>query len=37
MKRRSLLHVHIHGDGGMDGIDVGGQVVPIAEATMRLG
>lgn len=37
MKRRSLLHVHIHGDGGTDGIDVGGQVVPIAEATMRLG
>lgn len=36
MKRRSLLHVHIHGEGGEDGIDVGGHVAPIAEATMHL-
>ncbi len=37
MNRRSFLHVHIHGEGGQDGIDVGGQVVPVVEATMRLG
>jgi trans-2,3-dihydro-3-hydroxyanthranilate isomerase len=36
MKRRSILHVHIHGDRGQDGIDVGGKVTPVAEATMRL-
>ncbi len=37
MNRRSLLHVHIHGEGGEDGIDVGGQVVPVVEATLHLG
>lgn len=37
MQRRSLLHVLIHGEGGKEGIDVGGQVAPVAEATMRLG
>ena len=36
MKRRSLLHVHLHGDRGQNGIDVGGKVTPVAEATMRL-
>lgn len=36
MRRRSILHVHIHGENGMDGIDVGGYVTPLAEATMRL-
>jgi trans-2,3-dihydro-3-hydroxyanthranilate isomerase len=36
MGRRSILHVRIHGDNGSDGIDVGGYVTPLAEATMRL-
>jgi trans-2,3-dihydro-3-hydroxyanthranilate isomerase len=36
MKRRSILHIHLHGNRGQDGIDVGGYVVPVAEATMRL-
>lgn len=34
MGRRSLLHVRIHGEGGSEGIDVGGQVTPLVEATM---
>jgi trans-2,3-dihydro-3-hydroxyanthranilate isomerase len=36
MGRRSLLHVHIHGEQGADGIDVGGYVTPIIDATMTL-
>lgn len=36
MGRRSILHVHIPGDRGQDGIYVGGNVVPVAEASMRL-
>ena len=36
MGRRSILHVHILGDRGQDGIDVGGNVVPVAEAIMKL-
>jgi len=36
MGRRSLLHVQIHGEHGCDGIDVGGYVTPLVEATMRL-
>jgi trans-2,3-dihydro-3-hydroxyanthranilate isomerase len=36
MGRRSILHVHIHGEQGSDGIDVGGYVTPIIEATMTL-
>lgn len=36
MGRRSLLHVEIHGEEGVDGIDVGGCVTPIAEAVMTL-
>jgi trans-2,3-dihydro-3-hydroxyanthranilate isomerase len=36
MGRRSILHVCIHGDNGMVGIDVGGHVTPLTEATMRL-
>lgn len=36
MGRRSILHVCIHGENGVDGIDVGGYVTPLAEATMRL-
>ena len=36
MGRRSILHVHLLGDRGRDGIYVGGNVVPVAEAIMRL-
>ncbi|HEX4037804.1 MAG TPA: PhzF family phenazine biosynthesis protein [Acidobacteriaceae bacterium] len=36
MGRRSFLHVQMHGNDGAEGIDVGGYVTPIAEATMRL-
>ena len=36
MRRRSLLHVDVRGDSGVDGIDVGGYVTPLAIATMRL-
>lgn len=36
MGRRSLLHVQIHGRNGADGIEVGGHVVPVAEAAMEL-
>ena len=37
MGRRSLLHVLIHGENGNDGIEVGGYVTPLVEATMTLG
>jgi hypothetical protein len=37
MGRRSVLHVHILGQTGVDGIEVGGYVTPVADATMRLG
>jgi trans-2,3-dihydro-3-hydroxyanthranilate isomerase len=36
MGRRSILHVSIHGESGSDGIDVGGYVTPLTEATMHL-
>jgi trans-2,3-dihydro-3-hydroxyanthranilate isomerase len=36
MGRRSLLHVLIHGEHGVDGIEVGGNVVHVSEATMHL-
>ncbi len=36
MGRRSLLHVHIRGKNGIEGIDVGGYVTPVAEAKMKL-
>lgn len=36
MQRRSLLHVLIHGEGGVDGIEVGGHVAPLGEGTLRL-
>lgn len=35
MGRRSFLHVCIQGENGTDGIDVGGYVTPLVEATMR--
>jgi trans-2,3-dihydro-3-hydroxyanthranilate isomerase len=34
MGRRSILHVLVRGDGGAEGLDVGGRVVPLAEGTM---
>ena len=36
MGRRSLLHIQLNGEQGADGIEVGGYVSPVAEATMRL-
>jgi len=36
MGRRSLLHVHILGQDGQDGIEVGGYVTPLIKATLRL-
>ncbi len=36
MGRRSLLHVLIHGENGEEGIEVGGYVTPLVEATMTL-
>lgn len=36
MGRRSMLHVQIRGEGGADGIDVGGFVTPLVEATLTL-
>jgi trans-2,3-dihydro-3-hydroxyanthranilate isomerase len=35
MGRRSILHVHIRGENGVEGIDVGGYVTPVAEAKMK--
>jgi trans-2,3-dihydro-3-hydroxyanthranilate isomerase len=36
MGRKSILHVQINGDQGAEGIEVGGYVTPVAEATMTL-
>jgi trans-2,3-dihydro-3-hydroxyanthranilate isomerase len=36
MGRRSILHVQMVGDRGQEGVEVGGHVVPVAEATMTL-
>jgi trans-2,3-dihydro-3-hydroxyanthranilate isomerase len=36
MGRRSLLHIKVHGKMGADGIEVGGKVVEVATAVMRL-
>jgi trans-2,3-dihydro-3-hydroxyanthranilate isomerase len=35
MGRRSLLHILLKGAQGAEGIEVGGHVVPVTEATMR--
>jgi trans-2,3-dihydro-3-hydroxyanthranilate isomerase len=37
MGRRSILHVHIRGERGAHGIDVGGFVTPLVRAVMKLG
>lgn len=36
MGRRSILHILVHGENGTDGIEVGGYVTPLVEATMTL-
>lgn len=36
MRRRSLLHVLIHGEGGVDGIEIGGYVTPVAQGTLTI-
>jgi trans-2,3-dihydro-3-hydroxyanthranilate isomerase len=36
MGRRSLLHVHIRGKNGAEGIEVGGYTTPVVTATMSL-
>lgn len=36
MGRRSILHVHVLGANGVDGVEVGGHVTNVAEATMKL-
>lgn len=34
MGRRSILHIHILGENGSDGIEVGGHVTPLVSANM---
>jgi trans-2,3-dihydro-3-hydroxyanthranilate isomerase len=36
MGRRSILHIHLCGESGVDGIEVGGYVTSLVSATMRL-
>jgi len=36
MGRRSILYVQVNGEQGVNGIDVGGYVTPLAEATMKI-
>jgi trans-2,3-dihydro-3-hydroxyanthranilate isomerase len=36
MGRRSILHVNVKGEMGCDGIEIGGNVTPVAVATMTL-
>ena len=36
MGRRSILHILVRGDGGADGIDVGGYVTPLVDGTLTL-
>jgi predicted PhzF superfamily epimerase YddE/YHI9 len=36
MGRRSMLHVNIKGPMGADGIEVGGNTTPVAEAAITL-
>lgn len=35
MRRRSILHVQVRGEQGADGVDVGGYVTAVSEATMK--
>jgi trans-2,3-dihydro-3-hydroxyanthranilate isomerase len=36
MGRRSILHIRLNGENGVNGIEIGGYVSPVAEATMTL-
>jgi len=36
MGRRSLLHIHVRGQGGAEAIEIGGHVTPVAHAVLRL-
>jgi trans-2,3-dihydro-3-hydroxyanthranilate isomerase len=36
MGRRSILHININGDMGCDGIEIGGNVTPLVDASMHL-
>lgn len=36
MGRPSFLHVHVRGENGVAGIEIGGHVTPLADATMHL-
>jgi trans-2,3-dihydro-3-hydroxyanthranilate isomerase len=36
MGRQSFCHVHVHGEGGAGGIEVGGHVAELAKAVMRI-
>jgi predicted PhzF superfamily epimerase YddE/YHI9 len=36
MGRRSILYIQINGQEGADGIEIGGYVTPVAEATMTI-
>jgi trans-2,3-dihydro-3-hydroxyanthranilate isomerase len=36
MGRRSILYIQINGEDGADGIEIGGYVTPVAEATMTI-
>ena len=36
MGRRSILHVRLNGEKGVNGIEIGGYVSPVAEGTMTL-
>jgi trans-2,3-dihydro-3-hydroxyanthranilate isomerase len=36
MGRRSILHIQLNGEQGVNGIEIGGYVSPVAEATMTL-
>ena len=36
MGRRSILHVRVRGEGGIEGVEVGGYVTPLVTAELRL-
>ena len=36
MGRRSILHVYVRGQDGIEGIEIGGHIAPIATATMTI-
>ena len=36
MRRRSMLHILVHGEDGCDGIEVGGYVTPVATGALTI-